>query len=278
MSGMRAGKRWLGFADRALPRWSGRPFRNGEVDVVKDCASGRPAQLVPRPDDDDHKGLGEAGGERRVLLFADTFNRYFEPENLRAAVRVLRAAGFTPVVPAGGPLCCGRTYLSAGLVDRARAEARRTLAALGGGFAGGGVGAVLPDDVAGRIFGVGAGRGSRGFGRAGDAVDGVPGAACAGFDVPAGAGSGACAWALPSEGVRGVSGCVIGVAASSGVGGDGDPVIVLRHGGRVRVSGGDAGGERGNGGGVVAACRAGGGGGGLGGGGRDVVPAPDRGV
>jgi Fe-S oxidoreductase len=65
-------------------------------------------------------------------LFVDTFNRYFEPENLRAAVRVLRAAGFNPVVPAGRPLCCGRTYLSAGMVERARAEARRTLAALAG--------------------------------------------------------------------------------------------------------------------------------------------------
>ncbi|HJS83985.1 MAG TPA: heterodisulfide reductase-related iron-sulfur binding cluster, partial [Acetobacteraceae bacterium] len=31
------------------------------------------------------------------------------------------------------PLCCGRTYLAAGMVERARAEARRTLAALAGG-------------------------------------------------------------------------------------------------------------------------------------------------
>jgi Fe-S oxidoreductase len=67
------------------------------------------------------------------LLLADTFHRYFEPENLRAAVRVLRAAGLRVGVPGGSgrPLCCGRTYLSAGMVDRARAEAARTLAALG---------------------------------------------------------------------------------------------------------------------------------------------------
>jgi FAD/FMN-containing dehydrogenase/Fe-S oxidoreductase len=76
----------------------------------------------------------EAAGAGDVLLLADTFNRYFEPENLRAAVRVLRTAGFTPTVAggAGRPLCCGRTYLSAGMVDRARAEARRMLAALAG--------------------------------------------------------------------------------------------------------------------------------------------------
>jgi Fe-S oxidoreductase len=71
-------------------------------------------------------------GPKNVLLFADTFNRYFEPENLRAAIRVLRAAGFNPVIPSGKPLCCGRTYLSAGMVDHARTEARRTLAALAG--------------------------------------------------------------------------------------------------------------------------------------------------
>lgn len=75
------------------------------------------------------------GGD--VLLLADSFNRYFEPENLRAAMRVLRAAGFNPSIarPADGatrPLCCGRTYLSAGMVDKARAEARRMLAALAG--------------------------------------------------------------------------------------------------------------------------------------------------
>ncbi len=76
----------------------------------------------------------EAPAQGDVLLLADTFNRYYEPENLRAALRVLRAAGFNPTVASAGgrPLCCGRTYLSAGLVDQARAEARRTLAALAG--------------------------------------------------------------------------------------------------------------------------------------------------
>ncbi len=71
-----------------------------------------------------------------MLLFADTFNRYFEPDNLRAALHVLDAAGVRATVAhAGGrPLCCGRTYLAAGMVDRARTEASRTLAALAGGL------------------------------------------------------------------------------------------------------------------------------------------------
>ncbi|HYZ61886.1 MAG TPA: FAD-linked oxidase C-terminal domain-containing protein [Acetobacteraceae bacterium] len=99
------GERTLGFAaERPLPAWSGRAFRS------------RGAAPGPRGD---------------VLLFADTFNRAFEPENLRSASRVLAASGYRAIVPRRR-LCCGRTYLGAGLVERARAEARRTLAALAG--------------------------------------------------------------------------------------------------------------------------------------------------
>ena len=73
-------------------------------------------------------------GTREVVLLIDTFNRYFEPENARAAVRVLQAAGYRvhAAAPVEGtrPLCCGRTFLSAGLVDEARVEAKRVLDAL----------------------------------------------------------------------------------------------------------------------------------------------------
>jgi len=73
-------------------------------------------------------------GEREVVLLVDTFNRYFEPENARAAIRVLQAAGYRVHIAqprdGGRPLCCGRSFLSAGLVDEARAEARRLLGAL----------------------------------------------------------------------------------------------------------------------------------------------------
>jgi Fe-S oxidoreductase len=71
---------------------------------------------------------GPADG-REVVLFADTFNRIYERENLDAAVRVLVAGGFRVHIPkpvgSGRPLCCGRTFLSAGLVDEARAELDR---------------------------------------------------------------------------------------------------------------------------------------------------------
>jgi len=74
------------------------------------------------------------GDGRDIVLFGDTFNRYFEPENLQAAERVLAGAGYrlhrAEAADGGRPLCCGRTFLSAGLVDEARHEARRTLDAL----------------------------------------------------------------------------------------------------------------------------------------------------
>ncbi len=67
---------------------------------------------------------------REVLLFVDTFNNHMEPDNARAAQRVLEAAGYRVHFNTGAgarPLCCGRTYLAAGMVDQAKAEARRTL-------------------------------------------------------------------------------------------------------------------------------------------------------
>ena len=109
----RLSERFVGLsARRTLPRWR-RPWRE----------SGEPAH--PRD---------VTGDFRDIVLFGDTFNRAFERENLEAAERVLVAAGYRlhRVFPHRGrrPLCCGRTYLASGQTDRARAEARRTLAAL----------------------------------------------------------------------------------------------------------------------------------------------------
>jgi Fe-S oxidoreductase len=69
-----------------------------------------------------------------VVLLIDTFNRYFEPENARAALAVLEAAGYEVRLPhaadGGRPLCCGRTFLAVGLVEEARSEARRVVETL----------------------------------------------------------------------------------------------------------------------------------------------------
>jgi Fe-S oxidoreductase len=69
------------------------------------------------------------------VLFADSFNRYFEPRTISAALAVLVAGGYRVHLPkavdgASRPLCCGRTYLSTGDIDAARREAKRSLAAL----------------------------------------------------------------------------------------------------------------------------------------------------
>ena len=108
-------ERFLGLsAKRPLPRWRSDAFRAGGL------------RADPSP---------TRGGGSEVVLFADTFNTWFEPENARAAVRVLEAAGFRvhAAAPPPGerrPLCCGRTFLAAGLVEEARRELERTLAAL----------------------------------------------------------------------------------------------------------------------------------------------------
>ena len=116
----RLGERWLGIsARRSLPEWSSKDFF---------------AQLGPH-------GAGGASREavlaaaKPVVLFVDTFNANFESHNAHAALRVLQAAGYTVHVATrnthdGGALCCGRTYLASGMVDKARTKAAELVRAL----------------------------------------------------------------------------------------------------------------------------------------------------
>jgi Fe-S oxidoreductase len=108
----RRGEKMLGLsARRSLPQWRRDPF--------DDRAQAAPGTATTRGD---------------VVLLVDTFNRYFEPDNARAAKAVLSAAGYRVLsVQAGDgdrPLCCGRSFLATGMVDEARSEARRMLDAL----------------------------------------------------------------------------------------------------------------------------------------------------
>jgi Fe-S oxidoreductase len=74
----------------------------------------------------------------KVLLFVDTFSHYYTPAVADAALAVLQAGGYAVEVlrPTADdaeperPLCCGRSYLSQGMVDAARVEAQRVMAAL----------------------------------------------------------------------------------------------------------------------------------------------------
>jgi Fe-S oxidoreductase len=117
----RASESLAGFsARRSLPKWRKDIYRDRSE---LNAAAGRDTAPV-----------------REVVLFADTFNRYFERENLDAAINVLRAAGYSVHAPRpldgharngdARPLCCGRTFLSMGNVHQARREMQRTLDAL----------------------------------------------------------------------------------------------------------------------------------------------------
>jgi Fe-S oxidoreductase len=114
-------EKWLGLArQRSLPKWRSDTFLGGLMFPLADDGSIEP------------QSRGPAG---EVVLFADTFANAFEPEIAHDALAVLEAAGYTVhiALPADRdrrPLCCGRTFLAAGLVDEAKREARRTLDAL----------------------------------------------------------------------------------------------------------------------------------------------------
>jgi len=98
---------------RALPKWRMRVFdRRGRI--ASKATRGNKTPKV-------------------VALFADTFNRYFEPGNLNATIDVLSGLGYEVEIIGSEeprPLCCGRTYLAAGLVDEAKSEARRFIDAV----------------------------------------------------------------------------------------------------------------------------------------------------
>jgi FAD/FMN-containing dehydrogenase/Fe-S oxidoreductase len=129
----------LGFSSkRSLPKWRSDTFHldplspgiSGERVRVRGHDGGATVSPPPQPSPVE----GEGVSSREVVLLVDTFNNYFEPENARAALAVLRAAGYLVHLPrakdSARPLCCGRTFLAAGLVAEAEAEARRMIAAL----------------------------------------------------------------------------------------------------------------------------------------------------
>ncbi|MDG2141865.1 MAG: FAD-linked oxidase C-terminal domain-containing protein [Gammaproteobacteria bacterium] len=97
-------------SQRRLPKWRTDHFRyHGEITASEE-------------------------GAKEVVLLVDTFNNCFESENANAALDVLKSAGYQvhcPVPLDGGrSLCCGRTFLSNGMVDEAKVEVLRTMRTL----------------------------------------------------------------------------------------------------------------------------------------------------
>ncbi|RJQ86858.1 FAD-binding and (Fe-S)-binding domain-containing protein [Amycolatopsis panacis] len=100
--------KWLGgiAPERALPEFAPVPFTVARADLRR-----------------------WASGERRVVLWPDSFNNYLTPDVLDAAAEVLTAAGYAVVLPDRG-VCCGLTWISTGQLATARRVLRRTLAVL----------------------------------------------------------------------------------------------------------------------------------------------------
>ncbi len=94
--------------NRKLPEWSSSPFRDEEVTSQT--------------------------GDKTVVLFTDTFGTWFEPQGLRDAVTVLQNSGYEVQAlgasSSSSRLCCGRTYLSSGLLREARQEALKVIGRL----------------------------------------------------------------------------------------------------------------------------------------------------
>ncbi|MCJ0762908.1 FAD-binding and (Fe-S)-binding domain-containing protein [Variovorax terrae] len=106
----------LGFsARRTLPQWQRRTFFNA------------PPKTATRDE--------LLAADKPVVLFVDTFNGHFESGNAFSALKVLEVGGYTSFVATkkvanGKALCCGRTDLSGGRVDQARARVRELVEAL----------------------------------------------------------------------------------------------------------------------------------------------------
>lgn len=107
-------------AQRSLPVWKSKHFWSDSKAIT-------PYQFTPE------QLISESG--KGIVLLADTFNAYFEDENLKAALQVLKAAGYQVHIPqkrqnkdqtqsnkntCSKEFCCGRTYLAAGMVDKAK--------------------------------------------------------------------------------------------------------------------------------------------------------------
>jgi Fe-S oxidoreductase len=99
-------KKTLGVAQqRELPRFAAASFRSQHLKARR------------------HRPQGDGPA---VLLWSDTWNNYFYPQALHAAVKVLESTGSRVQIPAKH-ICCGRPLYDFGFLDQARAYLLRIL-------------------------------------------------------------------------------------------------------------------------------------------------------
>lgn len=117
-------------AQRSMPVWQSSHFwSNARKSSPQRTYHYTPAELA----------AADSKGKKGVVLMVDTFNGYFEDDNIQAALTVLDAAGYRVHIPqksqskkvranavtgktsgCSKEFCCGRTYLAAGMVEQAK--------------------------------------------------------------------------------------------------------------------------------------------------------------
>ncbi|HEV2260991.1 MAG TPA: FAD-linked oxidase C-terminal domain-containing protein [Candidatus Rubrimentiphilum sp.] len=99
------GKLVLGIApEREIPMFADQTFREWFAERRRSLLA------VPRSARNDE-----------VILWPDTWNNYFHPQTLQAAVEVLEDAGLTVTLPPR-EVCCGRPLYDYGMLDRAKKQ------------------------------------------------------------------------------------------------------------------------------------------------------------
>ncbi|MFQ5593056.1 MAG: FAD-binding and (Fe-S)-binding domain-containing protein [Anaerolineae bacterium] len=129
--------RWLGLAaERPIPEFAAEPFDGWFRNNISDF---RPFDELRTAFQISDSGLGNADiglsnlqspisnlRPRQVVLFHDTFMTYNQPSVGQAAVKVLEATGYRPILVERRK-CCGRPMISKGLLKEAKANAEHNI-------------------------------------------------------------------------------------------------------------------------------------------------------
>lgn len=104
-------------AKRQIPKFAQETFRHWFRSNYKD--SGSYTQTSGSYEKRAKKYELSKEKNNKVILWVDTFNNFFKPETLVAAVEVLEAAGYEVIISRRS-ICCGRPLYDFGLLDMAK--------------------------------------------------------------------------------------------------------------------------------------------------------------
>ncbi|HET9766664.1 MAG TPA: FAD-linked oxidase C-terminal domain-containing protein, partial [Thermoanaerobaculia bacterium] len=112
-------------SERAVPKFATTTFRDWMAKRRPASGDATAASIDARARSTSRGGEGRAD-RPPVLLYADTFTNFFDPEIGEAAVEVLEAAGFRVELPKR-LLCCGRSLYDYGFLNLAKRLLRRNI-------------------------------------------------------------------------------------------------------------------------------------------------------